>query len=33
MNVVREDRPAAALVLPAVGAGLVAAIVGGIVWA
>jgi hypothetical protein len=32
MNVMREDRPAAALVLPAVGAGLVAAIVGGIVW-
>ena len=32
MNVVREDRPAAALLLPAVGAGLVAAIVGGIAW-
>jgi hypothetical protein len=32
MNVVREDRPSAALVLPALGAGLVAAIVGGIVW-
>jgi hypothetical protein len=29
---VREERPAAATLLPALGAGLVAAIVGGVVW-
>lgn len=32
MSVVREDRPTGALLLLAVGAGLVAAIVGGVVW-
>jgi hypothetical protein len=32
MGIVEEERPAAALLLPAVAAGLVAAIVGGVVW-
>ena len=32
MGIVEEERPAAALLLPAVLAGLVAAIVGGVVW-
>jgi hypothetical protein len=32
MGIVHEERPAAALLLPAVLAGLVAAIVGGVVW-
>jgi hypothetical protein len=32
MGIVEEERPAAALLLPAILAGLVAAIVGGVVW-
>jgi hypothetical protein len=32
MGIVEEERPAAARLLPAIGAGLVAAIVGGVVW-
>ena len=32
MGFVEEDRPAAARLLPAIGAGLVAAIAGGLVW-
>ena len=32
MGIVEEERPAAARLLPAIGAGLVAAIAGGLVW-